>query len=228
MSAIPRHIGIIMDGNGRWAKRRGAPRTAGHQEGLEAAKRVIQRACDLGVQYVTLFTFSTENWKRAEDEVGFLMNLIATHLRAELAFYRKNGIRVLHMGDASALPERIVRELRDVSAATAHFTGTSVVLAINYGGQDEILRAFKKIPTDLIPTLTAETFAPYLDVPDMPPVDLVIRTSGELRLSNFMLWQTAYAEFYFSDDLWPDWDGNKLDMALEYYASRDRRFGGVT
>ncbi len=227
MSDLPRHIGIIMDGNGRWAKKRGAPRTVGHQQGLEAAKRVIQRASELNVQCVSLFAFSTENWKRAADEVGFLMSLIATHLRAELDFYRKNGIRVIHLGDISALPQNIAREITDIVAETSAYSRMTVALAINYGGQDEIIRAIRKVPADSISTLTAEAFGAFLDAPDLPPVDLVIRTSGERRLSNFMLWQTAYAEFYFSDELWPDWDGEKFDLALNYYKSRDRRFGGI-
>lgn len=227
MNDTPRHIGIIMDGNGRWAKMRGSPRTVGHQQGLEAAKRVIQRASDLNVACVTLFAFSTENWKRAADEVGFLMSLIATHLRAELAFYRKNEIRVVHIGDLSGLPPNIAKEINDISAQTSSFTRMTVALAINYGGQDEIVRAIRKIPTNRIANLTSDEFQSYLDVPELPPVDLLIRTSGEQRLSNFMLWQTAYAEFYFSEELWPDWDGEKLDLAVNYYKSRDRRFGGV-
>lgn len=228
MNDIPRHIGIIMDGNGRWAKKRGSPRTVGHQQGLEAAKRVIQRASELNVQCVTLFAFSTENWKRAADEVGFLMSLIATHLRSELDFYRKNGIRVVHVGDASGLPPNIAREISDVVAETSTFSRMTVALAINYGGQDEIVRAIRKIPAGKTQTMTADEFSAYLDAPNLPPVDLLIRTSGERRLSNFMLWQTAYAEFYFSDELWPDWDGEKLDLALHYFQSRERRFGGVT
>ncbi len=227
MNDIPRHIGIIMDGNGRWAKQRGAPRTVGHQQGLEAAKRVIQRASERNVRYVTLFAFSTENWKRAAEEVGFLMSLIATHLRAELDFYRNNGIRVVHMGDITALPDNIAREITETVAETSSFTRMTVALAINYGGQDEIIRAIRKIPVDKTSTMTADAFAAFLDAPELPPVDLVIRTSGERRLSNFMLWQTAYAEYYFSDELWPDWDGEKLDLALDCYKSRDRRFGGV-
>ncbi len=227
MSTLPGHVAIIMDGNGRWAKLRGQTRTQGHKQGLEAAKAVVKRASELGIPYVTLYTFSTENWKRTADEVGFLMNLIKTHLRSELDFYAANGIRVLHAGDLSGLPPEIAREIVDVGARTAHFKRTSVILAINYGGQDEILRGIRKIPETAIKNLTAEDFASYLDIPELPPVDLMIRTGGEKRISNFLLWQSAYAELYFSDKLWPDWTGDDLSASLEEFATRNRRFGST-
>lgn len=227
MSELPQHIAIIMDGNGRWATRQNRPRTFGHKEGLEAAKRVVKRAADIGIPWISLYTFSTENWKRAEEEVGFLMNMIKTHLRAELAFYAENGIRVMHMGDLTGLPSEIASEITDIAQATAHFTRTTVVLAINYGGRDEIIRAIKKLPVDMREQLTEATFPHYFDIPELPPVDLLIRTSGEKRISNFMIWQSAYAEYYLTEDLWPDWDGKNLDDAIQYYRNRDRRFGGV-
>jgi len=227
MSELPQHIAIIMDGNGRWATRQNRPRTFGHKEGLEAAKRVVKRAADIGIPWISLYTFSTENWKRAEEEVGFLMNMIKTHLRAELAFYAENGIRVMHMGDLTGLPSEIASEITDIAQATAHFTRTTVVLAINYGGRDEIIRAIKKLPVDMREQLTEATFPHYFDIPESPPVDLLIRTSGEKRISNFMIWQSAYAEYYLTEDLWPDWDGKNLDDAIQYYRNRDRRFGGV-
>jgi undecaprenyl diphosphate synthase len=227
LTRLPSHVAIIMDGNGRWAKQRGLNRTQGHKEGLEAAKAVVKRAADLGIPYITLYTFSTENWKRAADEVGFLMSLIKTHLRAELDFYVANGIRVQHAGDISGLPPEIAKEINWVVEETSRFNHTTVVLAINYGGQDEIIRAIKKIPPSQIANLTPEIFSSNLDIPALPPVDLMIRTGGEMRISNFLLWQSAYAELYFSNRLWPDWNGDNLEDAIIDYQSRDRRFGTV-
>ncbi len=227
MEKLPAHVAIIMDGNGRWAKARGQSRTQGHKRGLESAKAVVKRAAELGIPFVTLYTFSTENWKRAADEVGFLMSLIKTHLRAELDFYAQNGIRVRHAGDLTGLPDDIAREITDICERTAQYVHTTVVLAVNYGGQDEILRAIRKIPEHERASLTPSGFETYLDIPDLPPVDLMIRTGGEKRISNFLLWQGAYAELYFSDKLWPDWDGGDLDAAVEDFASRQRRFGSV-
>lgn len=224
---LPNHIGIIMDGNGRWAKQRGLNRTQGHSEGLEAAKAVVKKASELGIPFVTLYTFSTENWKRAADEVGFLMGLIKTHLRGELDFYVANGIRVLHMGDASGLPKEIAAEISWVVNETSHFKNTTVVLAINYGGQDELIRAIRKLDPARVATVTSQELQSCLDIPFLPPVDLMIRTAGEQRISNFMLWQSAYAELYFSDLLWPDWDGDCLVGAICDYQARDRRFGAI-
>ncbi|HRR02950.1 MAG TPA: polyprenyl diphosphate synthase [Treponemataceae bacterium] len=227
MTQMPEHIGIIMDGNGRWAKQRGLPRTQGHREGLESAKKVVRRASELGIRYVTLYTFSTENWKRTAEEVGFLMSLIKKHLRNELAFYAENGIRVRHVGDLSALPPDIAKEITDIASDTAHFTRTTVVLAINYGGRDEIIRAIRKIPAAELAALTEDRFSAHLDIPELPPLDLLIRTGGEQRISNFLLWQSAYAELYFSNTLWPDWNGDCLDEAVDSFRRRDRRFGGA-
>lgn len=224
---LPAHIGIIMDGNGRWAKSRGMNRSQGHREGLEAAKVVVKKAADLGIRYVTLYTFSTENWKRTVDEVGFLMGLVKTHLRGELAFYTENGIRVQYVGDLAGLPPDIAYEIRSVSAETAKFTNTTVVLAINYGGRDEIIRAIRKIEPARLSAITENDFQEYLDLAELPPVDLLIRTGGEKRISNFLLWQSAYAELYFSDTLWPDWDGSALVKAIEEFQARDRRFGNA-
>lgn len=227
MERLPAHVAIIMDGNGRWAKLRGQSRTHGHKQGLESAKAIVKRAAELGIPYVTLYTFSTENWKRAADEVGFLMSLIKTHLRAELDFYARNGIRVRHAGDLSGLPADIAREITDVCDRTAEFSHTTVVLAVNYGGQDELIRAIRKIPENERASLTPQGLETYLDIPDLPPVDLMIRTGGEKRISNFLLWQSAYAELYFSDKLWPDWTGDDLDAAIEEFNSRNRRFGSI-
>jgi len=213
-----------MDGNGRWAKARGLPRTEGHREGLKAAKRIVKAAALSGIKDLTLYTFSTENWKRAQEEVKFLMGLINTYLGAELDFYKEFGVRVVHSGDAEGLPKDVRDSLVRVAEETAGFNNIRVNLAINYGGRDEILRAMEKIPPHA-GKLTEAEFRRYLDVADMPDPDLIIRAGGELRLSNFLIWQAAYSEFYFSDVLWPDWTGKELDRALEEYARRERRFG---
>ncbi|MFC1239156.1 polyprenyl diphosphate synthase [Treponema vincentii] len=221
------HIAVIMDGNGRWAEQRGLARTKGHQEGLEAAKRIVKAVSDLHIPYITLYVFSTENWKRTEEEVGFLMGLIQKHLRAELAFYAANNIKVKHIGNAAALPRAIQTEIADIMEKTEHYTGTTVQLAINYGGKDEIIRAVKKLSGQQLETLTEDAFEKLLDTAGVPPVDLVIRTGGEKRLSNFLLWQTAYAEFYSTDVLWPDFAPAHLMEALDAYGKRTRRFGRI-
>ena len=226
--SLPRHVGIIMDGNGRWARERGRPRSEGHLEGLTAAKRVTAAAADLGIRWLTLYTFSTENWSRAEEEVSYLMFLIRTHLKREFDFYRRNRIRILHAGDLERLPADVVKEIRSAMADTAGFDGLTVVLAINYGGRDEIVRAVRRAAAaGDAARMTEETLRANLDLPEVPDPDLVIRTGAELRHSNFLLWQAAYAELYFSPRLWPDWDRADLAAALEDYARRSRRFGGA-
>ncbi len=225
MSKSLKHIAIVMDGNGRWAKQRGLPRTNGHTEGLKTVKKIVKAVSDLGIPFVTLYTFSTENWKRTEKEVGFLMSLITKHLRAELNFYAENNLRVLHIGDMQKLPKEVQYEINLVKEKTAGYTGTAVVLAINYGGQDEIIRAIKNIPQDQLQSLDGTNFEKYLDTREIPPVDLFIRTGGEKRLSNFLLWQSAYSELYFCDKLWPDWTVDDLKTAIEEYRQRERRFG---
>lgn len=228
-AAIPEHIGIIMDGNGRWARERNLPRTSGHKEGLTVAKKIVQEAARLGVKYVTLYTFSTENWKRAQEEVGFLMNLIKVHLRAEFQFYKDNGIRVRHLGDLAGLPEDVQNEIISIQNDTAHFTGLTVVLAINYGGRDEIVRGIKKLISNgtKASEVTEESVSKVFDIEDLPDVDLLIRTGGELRLSNFLLWHAAYAEFIFTKTLWPDYNIDEFDAEIEEFQKRTRRFGGV-
>ena len=221
------HSAVIMDGNGRWAQQRGLARTKGHREGLEAAKRIVKTVADLHIPYITLYVFSTENWKRTEEEVGFLMGLIQQHLRAELAFYAANNIKVKHIGNAAALPRAIQMDIADIMKKTEHYTGTTMQLAINYGGKDEIIRAIKKLSGRQLETLTEDAFEQLLDTAGVPPVDLVIRTGGEKRLSNFLLWQTAYAEFYSTDILWPDFTPAHLMEALDAYGKRIRRFGRI-
>jgi undecaprenyl diphosphate synthase len=232
--ALPAHVGIIMDGNGRWAASRGRPRTFGHSEGLKAAKRVVKAASDLGLKYLSLYTFSTENWNRAREEVDFLMVLIRTHLRKELGFYRANRVKVIHSGDLAGLPREVVSEIERVRAATAGYAGTTVNLAINYGGRDEIVRAVNRWlaarPAVLNGSphsdLSRADLEKHLDQPEIPPLDLVIRTGGEHRLSNFLLWESAYAELFFSPLRWPDWDGEQLAHAICDYQQRRRTFGG--
>lgn len=228
-SRLPVHVGIIMDGNGRWAKQRNLIRTQGHNEGLKAAKRVVKAASDLGIKYLTLYAFSTENWKRTADEVGFLMGLIKEFLIAELDFYRTNGIRIRHTGDLAGLPKDIAAEIRRVCVDTQHFTGLSVILAVNYGGRDEIVRAVKRLVAEgpQVKDIVESAITAHLDNPDVPDPDLIIRTAGELRTSNFLLWEAAYAEYYFSGKLWPDWTEDDLAAAIADYQGRDRRFGGV-
>ena len=226
---VPEHVAIIMDGNGRWAKKRGLPRTAGHKEGLTSAKKIVAAAAKLGIKYVTLYTFSTENWKRAQEEVGYLMSLIKGHLRAEFEFYKKNGIRVEHIGDLDGLPADVKSEIINAKKDTEHFTGTTCVLAINYGGRDEIVRGIKKILAEgvSVDSVTEELVSKSLDISYLPPVDLMIRTGGEERLSNFLLWQCAYAEFIFTDTLWPDYNDNEFFEDILKYQQRNRRFGAV-
>jgi len=235
---IPAHVGIIMDGNGRWAKSRGLVRTQGHLEGLKTAKRIVKAASDLGIKYLTLYAFSTENWKRAEEEVGFIMGLIKQYLRVEFDFSKQNKIRVRHAGDFAGLPPDIQKELSDSMSDTASFEGMQVILAINYGGRDEIVRALRKLikgrfsgkqsdAEESAANISEEDIREFIDNPDVPDPDLIIRSAGEYRTSNFLLWEGAYSEFYVSQKLWPDWDKEDLETAIADYQNRDRRFGGV-
>jgi len=228
-AAIPAHVGIIMDGNGRWAKNRGLVRTQGHLEGLKTAKKIVKAASDLGIKFLTLYAFSTENWKRAADEVGFIMDLVMQYLRAEFDFSKKNKIRTRFAGDFAGLPPDIQKEISDSVADTADFEGMQVVLAINYGGRDEIIRALKKLSQVKThgESFSEKDLSLYLDNPDIPDPDLIIRTAGEYRTSNFLLWEGAYSELYFSDKMWPDWEKCDLEAAIADFQKRDRRFGGV-
>lgn len=224
---LPLHVAITMDGNGRWAQARKLPRTSGHDEGLHVAKRIVKAASDLGIKYLTLYVFSTENWKRAEQEVGFLMNLIHTHLCGELAFYKENGIRVNHIGNFDALPPQIQKDIKQAMNDTADFKGMTVNLAINYGGRDEILRGVKKIIEQKIKPedITEKLFSSMLDMSDSPDVDLLIRTGGEKRLSNYLLWHIPYAEQIYTDTLWPDYSNEEFYSHIEQFGTRNRRFG---
>ena len=226
---IPCHVGIIMDGNGRWAKARGELRTHGHLAGLQAAKRIVKAAADMGIKYLTLYVFSTENWKRTADEVGFIMGLVKKYLRSELEFYRENRIKLRHAGDPSRLPPDIAAEIKDICTETEKYSGLEVILALNYGGRDEIVRSVKRaaLAGEDLSNPSEAIIAQYLDNPDVPDPDLIVRSAGEYRTSNFLLWEGAYAEYYISPVLWPDWTEKELAGAIETYQNRERKFGGI-
>ena len=227
--SIPAHVGIIMDGNGRWARNRGLPRSGGHQEGLKTAKRIVAHASHAGVSCLSLYVFSTENWRRATDEVSFLMSLITKHLRRQYDFYREHRIRVTHSGDLKRLNDTVRQEILLAEEDTVSFDGMKVNLLINYGGRNEIVRAIRHYFSagGTVEKLSEENINASLDQPDHANLDLLIRTGGEMRLSNFLIWQAAYAELYFSDIYWPDWTPDHLDEAFDYYKKRQRRFGGL-
>ena len=224
---LPLHVAITMDGNGRWAQQRKLPRTAGHDQGLHTVKRIVKLASDLGIKYLTLYVFSTENWKRTEKEVGFLMNLIHIHLCGELDFYKQNGIKINHIGDIESLPDSIKKDITEAIEDTKDFSGMTLNLAINYGGRDELLRGIKKIINNKIDEneITEQLISSFLDMPQSPDVDLLIRTGGEKRLSNFLLWHIPYAEQIYTDTLWPDYTDEEFLKNIEDFSHRNRRFG---
>ena len=229
---LPRHVGIIMDGNGRWARSRDLSRSEGHREGLQASKRIVRAAAEAGIPYVSLYAFSTENWKRAQEEVSFLMSLVKQYLRKEYEFYKENGIRIYHAGDLSGLPRDVQEIIQLAMEDTKDFTRLTVNLALNYGGRDEIIRAMRRWlarqnGTPDPASLTEEALSGCMDNPGIPDPDLIIRSAGETRISNFLIWESAYAEYYFSPKLWPDWDSEDLYEALAAYSSRVRKYGGA-
>ncbi|WP_254049921.1 polyprenyl diphosphate synthase [Novosphingobium sp. TH158] len=213
-----------MDGNGRWAKKRMLPRAMGHKKGVEAVRKVVRAAKDLGLEALTLYAFSTENWRRSEEEVGALMGLMKAFIIADLDEFAANNVRLRIIGDYNAFPPDVVELVEKALARTAANTGTTLAVALNYGAQDEIARAATKAAAK--GPITPETIEAELDTAGMPPLDLLIRTSGEVRLSNFLLWQAAYAEMMFVDTLWPDFTPEHLAGALEQFAQRERRYGG--
>ncbi len=227
MNNLPLHVAITMDGNGRWATLRNHPRTFGHEEGLRTVKKIVKAASDLGIKYMTLYAFSTENWKRAESEVGFLMNLIHNHIIKELNFYTENGIKINHIGDLEKLPVMIQKDIKEAMNKTKDFTGMTVNLAINYGGRDELVRGIKKIVDNKVASeqIDEKLITKYLDMPESPDVDLLIRSGGEKRLSNFLLWHIPYAEQIYIDTLWPDYTKEEFYNNIEEYQKRNRRFG---
>lgn len=219
-----RHVAIIMDGNGRWARKRHLPRVVGHQRGVEAVRRLVKAARAMGLEALTLYAFSTENWRRPEDEISALMSLLKRFILSDLDEFAADNVRLKIIGDYKALPADVVELIEDALARTARNTGSTLAVALNYGAQDEIARAARKAAEK--GAVTPETIAAELDTADLPPLDLLIRTSGEVRLSNFLLWQAAYAELWFTDVLWPDFTPAHLEEALDAFAQRERRYGG--
>lgn len=230
---VPRHVAVIMDGNGRWARQRKLPRIEGHRAGVRTVRETVRTCRELGIRYLTLYAFSVENWKRPEAEVNALMRLLRRYLKSEVEEMRQNGIRLGVIGDRSRLSPSVRKALEQAARDTADGTEMCLTLALSYGGRDEILRAARRIGQaaltgDLaLEGLTEQQFAEYLDTPDIPDPDLLIRTSGEERVSNFLLWQIAYAELYVTPVLWPDFTKEDFIQALEEYSRRERRFGGV-
>ena len=228
----PQHIAIIMDGNGRWAQKRHMPRTVGHAKGAAGVKALVEHCAKLGVQYLTLFAFSTENWKRPADEVSTLMGLFVQYLEKEMGALAAAGVRLKVIGDVAGFAPELQTRIRAAEAATQNNHAITLVVAANYGGQWDVLQAIKNWqaanPGEDVANLTPEQLAQHLSTAGMPDPDLLIRTGGEQRISNFLLWQAAYAELYFTDALWPEFDEAELSKALHWYASRERRFGKVT
>ena len=226
----PQHVAIIMDGNGRWAASRGRPRAFGHRKGVEAVREAVRNAGELGVRHLTLFSFSTENWNRPAAEVEALFELLRRFVSADLDRLHDEGVRVRILGRREGLSEELLNLIASVESRTAENEKFCLNIAFNYGGRDEIVRAARRAAQDHdgdLSRLTEADFAQYLDTAGLPDPDLVIRTSGEHRISNFLLWQAAYAEFVFLDTLWPDFDKAAFEMAIAEYANRDRRYGGV-
>ena len=230
---VPQHVAIILDGNGRWAKKKHLPRNMGHAQGSKTVERIIEDAYDLGIKYLTVYAFSTENWKRPKNEVDALMKLLRDYLKNCIKRANKNNMKVRVIGDVSRLDEDLQKRIAELKEASKDNTGINFTIALNYGSRDEMVRAMKYMADDLQSgklqkeDITEEFFNSYLDTKELPDPDLLIRTSGEERLSNFMLWQLAYTEFYFTDVLWPDFNKKELKKAIEYYNGRDRRFGGI-
>jgi undecaprenyl diphosphate synthase len=226
---VPRHVAIIMDGNGRWAQERGLSRQAGHRAGTENIRRIIRHFGEKGVRYLTLFAFSTENWSRPRREVNALMRLIGRVIEKELKALHENNVRLVHIGTLDPLPEELQKRVLQAIELTKDNDGLTVCVAFNYGGRAELVEATKRmLAAGISPEqLDEETFARYLDTRGIPDPDLVIRTAGEMRLSNFLIWQAAYAEYYSTPIYWPDFDEAQIDIALDAYAARGRRFGGL-
>ena len=229
---IPKHVAVILDGTGRWARRRGVPRAMGHKAGCETLEKMVRIASDTGIEYFTVYGFSTENWKRSTEEVGALMQLFRYYMVRLLKIASANNVRVRMIGDKRRFAPDIIKGIDDLVEGTKDNTGMTFVIAINYGGRDEIIRAAKKLVKDYQASgadtdgIDEAAFASYLDTADIPDPDLMIRTSGEFRLSNYLLWQLAYAEFYVTDCLWPDFNKEELEKAIAAYNKRERRFGG--
>ena len=230
---IPEHVAIILDGNGRWAKNKHMPRTYGHTVGSKVVERTVEDASDIGIKYLTVYVFSTENWKRSQDEVSMLFSLIERYLRSLIKKSKKNNVRCRVIGRRDNMSSSMLQVIEKLEEETKDNTGLTFTLAINYGGRDEITRAVQGIAQDVkdgklnAEDITESTISDYLDTSGMPDPDLLIRTGGDERLSNYLPWQLTYTEFYFTDVLWPDFNKKELIKAIEYYNGRDRRFGGI-
>ena len=247
---IPNHVAIILDGNGRWAKKRLMPRQYGHAKGAQVVEQICEDAWNMGIQYLTVYAFSTENWNRPDSEVKILMEIFSKYMVDKLQKVGQKNMKIRFIGERSKLDSAMIEKINNLEESTNNNTGLQFTVALNYGSRDEMIRAMKKMANEIkenrldIDEITEETYAKYLDTAqlpdldeaalercldthDIPDPDLLIRTSGELRLSNYLLWQLAYTEFYFTDVLWPDFDKNELEKAVEWYNNRDRRFGKV-
>jgi undecaprenyl diphosphate synthase len=228
---IPNHVAIILDGNGRWAKKRLMPRNYGHAQGSKTVEKICEEAHRMGIKYLTVYAFSTENWNRPEDEVEALMKLLRSYMKDCIKTSNKNNMRVRVIGDIRKLPNDLQASILELEKTSEKNTGLNFQVALNYGGRDEIIRAIKKLYHDInnekisLDNIDSKLISEYLDTKEIPDPDLLIRTSGEQRISNFLLWQLAYTEFYFTDVLWPDFDKKELIKAIEYYNSRERRYG---
>lgn len=233
LSVLPRHIGIIMDGNGRWAKKRNLPRQAGHAYGAKVFRTIVKHCEKRGIGYLTVYAFSTENWARPQEEIDAIMNLLREYLKESLSDFKKENIRTRFIGDREPLAEDIRQLMEEAEASTAHKDGMTLNIAVNYGGRHELIQAMRcmaKAAADgqILPEeITEDRVAEYLYTAGQPDPDLILRPSGEYRLSNFLIWQSAYAEYVFQDVLWPDYTTEALDAALAEYAKRNRRFGGI-
>jgi len=230
---VPRHVAIILDGNGRWAKSKGMPRNYGHAQGSKNVERICEDAYKMGVKYLTVYAFSTENWNRPKNEVDALMKLLRNYMKTCLKTAEKNRMRIRVIGDISPLDADIRSRIRELEEASRDYDGLNFQIAINYGSRDEMIRAMRQLGQDIRrdridpADIDEDLFSSYLDTHDIPDPDLLIRTSGELRLSNYLLWQLAYSEFYFTDVLWPDFTKEELEKAIMQYNSRERRYGGI-
>ena len=230
---VPEHIAIILDGNGRWAKSKGMPRTYGHTVGAKNVETICRAAHDLGIKYVTMYAFSTENWSRPADEVKALMKLLGEYIKTCMKTAKKDNLRVRFIGDLSKLDEKLRANIKELTEYSSQFTGLTLTIAINYGSRDEMTRAVRKVAKDVkddkisVDDIDEALFSSYLDTKDIPDPDFMIRTSGEQRLSNYLLWQLAYAEFYFTPVAWPEFTPDELKKAIEEYDKRNRRFGGI-
>ena len=230
---IPKHVAIILDGNGRWAKKRMMPRQYGHARGAQVVEQICEDAYNIGIKYLSVYAFSTENWNRPDNEVKILMDIFSNYMVEKLEKVGQKNMKIRFIGERSRLDQGMIQKIEDLENSTKNNTGLNFTVALNYGSRDEMVRAMRKMAADVkegkleIEDITESKYTEYLDTAELPDPDLLIRTSGEQRLSNYLLWQLAYTEFYFTDVMWPDFDKEELAKAVDWYANRDRRFGKV-